>query len=254
MAAHEHRQLFSKIPSVLAAEVMSFLPFVDTLKSLLLAQAAREALSHRAAWDPLHLEQQECSNLIRYLMKWGKRRSVPSGIYQVTEFRANVGSADFNGEPRMRYLHPVCPLQSLCEVLHDSFSRITKLELTNIEDCDIDFDDARRGWGFLMIRSSLLADFNSVSLKVSDMQPKGIDSCTQALYKLTATKEGEFPLLADVESLFLREHQACTRISDRFCVGHARQRQFIYDSVQKHYAAVHARNRTQCIQPLIQGR
>lgn len=241
----ERRPVLPNMSEVLVAQVMSYLPFTDTLRALLLARAARRALSYRAAWDPLIVDRLECSNLIRYLMKWRARNCVPSGIYQVTELRADVGSVDFRGQPRMRYLHPICPFQSLCEVLQRQFSYLDRVELTNIEDCNIDFDNPRRGCGFLMIRSGLLADFKSVLLQVSKMQPMGRDSCTQAFYRLTAAKEGVLPLGVDPEALFLQEHTACREADDSFCIGHARQRKFTRDSVHKHYESILTKNRRQ---------
>jgi len=240
-AEEEDRPLLSKISAVLAAQIMRYLPFGDTLQTLTLARGARPVLRHRSAWDPLIIGQRECSNLIRYLMKWRAHEAVPSGIFKVTELRADVGSVDFRGQSRMRYLHPMCTFQSLCEVLQCHFLQVTKLELTNIEDCNIDFDNPRRGCGFLMIRSGLLGEYSSVLLQVSEMRPKGTDSCTQALYRLTATRDGDFPSGLNPESLFLREHRACVELDGDYCVGHARQRKFARDSVERHYKAVIAR-------------
>jgi hypothetical protein len=235
--------LLPKLSEVLVAQIMSFLPFADTLQSLLLARAARLALSHRTAWDPLIIGRQECSNLVRYMTKWNARQCIPAGMYQVTELRADVGNVDFRGYPHMRYLHPLCTFQSLCEVLQRHFSELATLELSNIEDCNIDFDNPRRGCGFLKIRSGLLADFTSALLEVTELQPKGKDSCTQALYRLKAERHGKLPPVEDPEALFLKEHRACRESDGDYCVGHARQRKYSRDSVQRHYAEVIAKNR-----------
>lgn len=239
--------LLSKIPSVLAGQIVSFLPFEETLRFLLLTPRARSVLALQAAWDPLILDQRSCNNLIRYLMKWGPHRCVPPGIYHITELRADVASVDFTGDPRMRYLHSVCTFQSLCQVLQERFTHLARLDLKNIEDCNIDFDDEQRGLGFLAIRSSILADFKSVLLQVSEMHPKGKHSCTQAFYRLTAAKEGNLPLTSVAESLFLKEHNACRQSDSDFCVAHARQRIFSRESVQKHYEPVFGKSRSQQI-------
>jgi hypothetical protein len=245
MANGDVNPLLPKLSEILVAQIMSYLPFAETLQSLLLARAARLALSHRTAWDPLIIGRRDCSNLVRYLTKWKARQCVPVGICQVTELRADVGNVDFRGPPRMRYLHPICTFQSLCDVLQRNFSDIATLELSNIDDCNIDFDNPRRGCGFLKIRSGLLAEFSSALLEVTEVQPKGKDSCTQALYRLTAERHGKLPSVLEPEALFLKEHRACRESDGDYCVAHARQRKYTRDSVQKHYAAVIAKKRMQ---------
>jgi len=246
----------------LAAFIIGFAPFADTMRLLTVAKCSRLVLAHRTAWDPLVLSRRAGSLLLGWLRRVDPctpnnttpTSRVPAGLYRVSNLTIDVGFVDIISIPEaMRCYHPVGSYEALCERLRYRFSDVARLDVANIADYCVDHTGTGY-WSFLELRTRVLSGFSHVRLRVAELRPEGRFSTTQALYQLNAVRgcKAQVPRemvlrfgsmhgaievdrLDGVDDLILEEHGALFKTNAGFHVCHAPQRGFSIDSVRQSY-------------------
>jgi len=261
------------LPPDLAAEVVGFLPFSETVRLARCMPGARHVQALRTAWEPLVLERGECERLFRHLRQHDPVGALPArqlpvapGLFEVRELRIALMDPDrvtvddeqgaegaMPGEPPCRLV--LDPLEQAFRLVR-CLPALWQFEVSNVEDHRLDYR-------FLQLRGSLLGGWPCVRCGTEGQggedgrrytlsASRGPGATTALSVDIAAAaamsamrRPTEAPLLLEpaeeftaADALFLQEHAAAFKGGDGFYVQHAPWRTFPGEAVRKRYNAI----------------
>lgn len=285
---------FAALPAELSAYALSFLVFSEKVQIAVVQAGARGVLAIGSAWDPLTLDQRSCGALLRHLRRLDPfgcfpaeiecaKARLPAGLFKVSELRVDLMDPDHGitceSDTEDEALKPLSqfaastyvldPLDEVCKRLRTYFPCVRSLQISNIEDHRMDYR-------FATLRPGVFAEFPFVCLTHQATAPptyflhamKNAEPPRVDVVELLKENRERVPMgdqigmhfddstwISPAEALFLMEHPAAFKSSDRFHFTHTPWRTIPSHVVRKHYNGLvadfkrQARSPLQCLHP-----